>query len=241
MGKFIDLTGQTFGRLKVIQKTTKAGNEWQWLCECKCGKQCIVRGVNLRTGTTKSCGCLKQESDKKTKNNVIDLTGQIFNHLTVLKRDGSDKRGEAKWLCECDCPQKTQISVLSSNLRSGHTTSCGCERRSHGEQKIIQLLTESNITFEVEKSMFKYNNGYPAKFDFYVNNKYLIEYDGETHYQYNLHGWHTKDQLEKQLEYDTIKTEWCKNNNIPLIRIPYFTLNELSIEDLLLETTKYKV
>ena len=77
----------------------------------------------------------------------LDLTGQKFHHLTVLKRDGSDKRGEAKWLCECDCEQHSKISVLSSNLRNGHTTSCGCERMSHGEQKIVKLLLENNIPF----------------------------------------------------------------------------------------------
>ena len=38
--------------------------------------------------------------------------------------------------------------------------------------------------------MFQYSNKRYAKFDFYINNQYLIEYDGETHYQCNLHGWH---------------------------------------------------
>jgi hypothetical protein len=44
----------------------------------------------------------------------------------------------------------------------------------------------------MEKAAFKYSSGYNAKFDFYVNNEYFIEYDGETHYQYNMHGWHNE-------------------------------------------------
>jgi hypothetical protein len=55
--------------------------------------------------------------------------------------------------------------------------------------------------------MFKYSNGTNAKFDFYINNKYLIEYDGETHYQANLHGWHNQEALDRQLERDAIKNQ----------------------------------
>lgn len=63
---------------------------------CDCGNNCIVSGANIRSGRVKSCGCLKKETDKKPKGNVIDLTGKKFGHLTVIKRDGSDSRGEAK-------------------------------------------------------------------------------------------------------------------------------------------------
>ena len=135
----------------------------------------MVSAVLLKTGKTKSCGCLKEETDKKPKGNVIDMLNQKFGHLTVIARDGSDKNGEAKWLCECDCILHSRISVLGSNLRTGHTQSCGCERRSHGELKVAQLLSENNIPFEQEVVMFKYANGYNAKFDFYIENKYLIE------------------------------------------------------------------
>lgn len=133
-----------------------------------------------------------------------------------------------------DCGNPKQISVLGDNLRRGHTQSCGCERRSHGELKIAQLLSENNIPFEQEVVMFKYTNGANAKFDFYVNNQYLIEYDGETHYKYNLRGWHNEEQLKAQQERDMIKTQWCKEHNIPLIRIPYTKYETLCIEDLLL-------
>jgi len=129
------------------------------------------------------------------KGNVINLTGQKFGHLTVIERDGSDSRGEAKWKCKCDCGNPNFISVLGSNLRTGHTQSCGCDRMSHGEIAVSKLLQENHIPFEREKVFFKFANGKNAKFDFYVNNSYIIEYDGETHYMANLHGWHTLERL----------------------------------------------
>lgn len=112
---------------------------------------------------------------------------------------------------------------------------------SKGEQIIAKLLNDNNINYEYNKSMFKFSNNKNAIFDFYINNQYLIEYDGETHYQHNLHGWHNETQLKKQQERDIIKNQWCKDNNIPLIRIPYWHLQNLIINDLILKTTKYLV
>lgn len=241
MGKFIDLTDKQFGRLTVLKKLDKRGTEWFWLCQCECGNTTEVRGVSLREGKTRSCGCLKKESDHTPKGNVNDLTGQKFHHLTVTERAGSDHRGEAKWACLCDCGNPTVLYVLGGNLRSGHTRSCGCDRRSRGEQRVTELLLEHNIPFQTEYGAFRYSSGYNAKFDFYVDNKYFIEYDGETHYKSNLHGWHNAEQLSSQQERDVIKDKWCLTNNIPLIRIPYTKLDTLGINDLLLETSQYIV
>lgn len=240
MGRFIDLTNQKFTRLTVIEKLRKEGNEWVWKCKCSCGNICEVKGVNLRRGKTQSCGCLKKESDKKPKGNVIEMINKKFGHLTVVLRDGSDDRGEAKWLCQCDCGNSKLISVLGSNLRTGHTQSCGCDRRSHGELAIEYLLNKYKIPYECEKIFFKFANNTNAKFDFYVNNQYLIEFDGEQHFnQSNLHGWFSHDTFTQQQERDIIKNKWCEENNIPLIRIPYTHLKDLCIEDLLLETSPF--
>ena len=242
MPKKRDLTGQQFGRLTVVNETDKRQNgSVVWHCQCICGKTVDVIGPSLTAGRTRSCGCLKQESDKKPKGNVIDLVGQKFNHLTVIARAGSDQRGEALWECECDCPTHSHIIVLGSNLRRGHTQSCGCERRSHGELAVEQLLIDNNIPYQMEYAAFKFASGSNAKFDFYIDNKYFIEYDGETHYKFNLHGWHNENQLKAQQERDLIKNQWCKDNNIPLIRIPYTHLKDLCIEDLKLETSQFIV
>ena len=244
MGAARNLIGERFGRLTVIEKTDKRKNgSIVWKCQCDCGNICQVSGGSLtrKKRGIKSCGCLKKETDKLPKGNVIDLLGQKFGHLTVIERAGSDSRGEALWICECDCDNHTRIKVLGSNLRTGHTQSCGCERRSHGELVVEQILKENNIPFIQEYKPFKFANGRYAAFDFYVDNKYIIEYDGETHYQSNLHGWHTEDRLKAQQERDIIKNQWCQNNNIPLIRIPYTKLKNLCVDDLKLETTTFLV
>lgn len=61
MGKLIDLTGQKFGRLTVIEKAESKGKSSYWLCKCDCGNYVSVKSWSLRSGRTKSCGCLNNE------------------------------------------------------------------------------------------------------------------------------------------------------------------------------------
>jgi hypothetical protein len=55
---------------------------------------------------------------------IKDLTGQKFGRLTAIEFRGTNKSGNALWLCKCDCGNETV--VRGSSLKSGHTKSCGC-------------------------------------------------------------------------------------------------------------------
>ena len=65
MRKYTDLTGQRFGRLVVIDRApTKVRNgrsKTSWICQCDCGNKTAVLSENLKSGNTKSCGCLHKE------------------------------------------------------------------------------------------------------------------------------------------------------------------------------------
>jgi hypothetical protein len=66
MGKFIDLTGQRFGRLEVKGKSHKnKKGQWLWFCHCDCGNDTIVIGTNLYYGFSQSCGCFQREEVKE--------------------------------------------------------------------------------------------------------------------------------------------------------------------------------
>ena len=63
---FIDMTGEKHNRLLVVSYFGKdKGRKSMWLCKCDCGKKCIVDGYKIRTGKTKSCGCLSSELAKE--------------------------------------------------------------------------------------------------------------------------------------------------------------------------------
>lgn len=222
----IDLVGHRFGRLIVLSRSTTSA---KWVCRCDCGNLVEVTTTHLKTGHTKSCGCLQKDIASEIRG--INLNGQRFGLLTVEGLDIEKSTSEKKyWICQCDCGNR--ISVSTGDLRSGNTQSCGCSKLSHGEMKIKSLLEEYNIPFEQEKSFLDCVN--PStnrllRFDFFVNNQYLIEFDGKQHYEQSPN-WEPLEDIQRR---DRIKDTWCKEHNITLIRIPYTKLNTLTIEDLL--------
>lgn len=60
---YIDITGRKFGKLSVIERCGTKHGQIVWLCKCDCGNEKIVSGHNLRSGRTKSCGCLIHDAN----------------------------------------------------------------------------------------------------------------------------------------------------------------------------------
>lgn len=241
MGKKIDMTGWVMkehgvpdSKLTVLYedkeytKNRKILNSPHWLCKCECGNVITIKGQSLRNGNTKSCGCLKKE-----KTTALNLTNKIFGKLTPINpTEMRDAGGSIIWRCICSCGTETYAST--NILISGHKQSCGC-LSSKGELKIGKILKENNIPFERQKT-FKdciSENGKVLRFDFWINNSFLLEFDGRQHFYGGEAKWKEQYSLEDIQNRDRIKNEYCKNNNIPLKRIPYFELNNLTIEDIL--------
>lgn len=77
----------------------------------------------------------------------IDLTGKQFGRLTVVGYAGKNKHGDSDWKCKCDCGN--YVVVVSGNLRSGHTRSCGCLRSDtiteHDKKRAIHGMSRTKI------------------------------------------------------------------------------------------------
>lgn len=56
--------------------------------------------------------------------NVVTMVGERYGRLLVVRREGSDKKRQATWLCRCDCGKT--VVVTGVYLRNGDTKSCGC-------------------------------------------------------------------------------------------------------------------
>lgn len=230
-----NLIGQKFGKLTVIEKTQqRKHNNIVWKCKCECGNEHYAYTNLLTSGGCKSCGCLQSETASKL-HSTDNIIGHQFGLLTAIEKDKSHKAPNGSYMIKCRCECGKEILATPQNLRSGHTNSCGCLKMSVGELKIYQLLKENNIPFEREKSFETCRNpitNYPLRFDFYVNNQYLIEYDGRQHFLVDG-GW--DEPLEVIQARDKYKNEWCEKNNIPLIRISYLQLPILTINHLLID------
>lgn len=90
--RLIDLTNQRFDRLTVLERDLSRKNEGKiyWICKCDCGNLCSVSSSALRTGLTRSCGCLKSLGEEKiikilTENNYIFKTQYTFEDLKKVK------------------------------------------------------------------------------------------------------------------------------------------------------------
>ena len=58
--KKLDLTGQRFGKLTVLEPAANVSTKTAWLCRCDCGKEAVVTTQRLRDGHRTSCGCDKE-------------------------------------------------------------------------------------------------------------------------------------------------------------------------------------
>lgn len=243
IGRAKDLTGQKFGRLTALKRSLHKSNAAYWWCQCECGEIVEVCASHLTCGQTLSCGCLlkdKLSSIPRSKN----LIGQRFGKLTVIKDSGQRGHNRAVlWECLCDCGNT--ILVRSDQLTIGHTGSCGCRINSKGEEKIKEILNENNISYKTQysfKDLRTRKNGV-LRFDFAIFSNgsliKLIEFDGQQHFKEVFGIWSTKSSLEEIKIRDKMKNEYCFLHHIPLLRIPYNKIQEITIEKLLNEETPY--
>ena len=263
MGKLIDMTGWIMkehgisdSRLTVLSRAENTkDNRAQWVCQCECGKKCIVIGKNLRNGKTKSCGCLHDEKSKinmqKYNNQQIKISiGQRFGKLVVLEQTNKRKNNNIVWKCICDCG--TISFVTSDCLSNKKTRSCGCLRKelcakrianwsiskpSNGEQKIIDILLRENINFTREQQFSDGEKIKYCRFDFYCKELNIcIEFNGEQHYKYKQFFYKDKSEFLKAQERDRAKITFCLSNNIDLYCIPYWEINQInSFSDIIKE------
>lgn len=127
---FNDLTGKQFNEWHVIEYN---GNGY-YKCKCSCGEIRSVAANSLMSGGSKSCG-------RKMHYNQIDITGQTFGDLKVIKYEG-----DGFWECRCSCGNITY--VMSTNLRNGSTQSCGCKRK---------ILTKADIIRCIDRYVEEFN------------------------------------------------------------------------------------
>ena len=214
------MCNKKFGRVLVLEEVgyNSLRHDTEWKCQCDCGTIFITGGNGLRSGKCTSCGCYCKERIRET--HKINMIGAKFGKLTVLEE--AEKQGrKIRYKCRCECGNITTVI---------------------GEDLISQLLRNNNILFETEKTFDNCrfpDTNYHARFDFWVNNSYLIEFDGVQHFNIP-NKWDSKENYEIRKRRDDFKTEWCKKNNIPLIRIPYTQLSYLTLQDLLLESSNFK-
>lgn len=227
LNNFKDLTGMRFGHLIVLYRDTTApkGKGAYWVCLCDCGGIKTIRGKDLLSGHNITCGC-----GIGLDHHRLNLVGRQFGELKVIAFAGI-KNNQTQWLCRCSCGRETVVSV--GCLTSGNTRSCGCIV-SRGEHHIAQFLDAHNIIYYTQKKFIGCCDIAPLKFDFWLP-EYLtcIEFDGIQHFEVSKNWNDTEEGLRDRQNKDAIKDKYCEENDITLIRIPYWEKD--NIESILID------
>ncbi len=110
---------------------------------------------------------------------------------------------------------------------------CGCPKcnTSKNELLIAKHLTTNNILFERQKKIEGLKHIRSLKFDFYLpDHNILVEFDGEQHFK-SVEYWGGENKFKELQLKDALKNEYCKLNNIPLLRIKYSDTNMVELID----------
>lgn len=159
----VDEVGNRYGKLVVLEKASILyGIGARWVCRCDCGNTVTVRGSQLRKGMQKNCGC--------SPKSLIDLTGQRFGKLVVIKRVPNVKRNATRFLCRCDCGK--EVVRLSSSLKKGCAVSCGCWKslpEGEGAFRALYRATEYNakyrgISWSLSEDFFRWITKQPCRY-----------------------------------------------------------------------------
>ena len=232
-----NLAGTVKGVWKIIERApSKEGRgDAYWKCQCTiCGKEFESSTTDINRHDHAYCD---HQGQGHPGGRAPSLTvGMIFGNLTV-----KEYLGDRQWKCQCTCGRFT--TKRTDLLTTGKVYACPvCSGVSKGEAKLYDLLTNMDIDFEQQKTFdtcrFKDTNAL-AKFDFFLSDlNILIEYNGEQHYGYRVSngkpGWNNEENFKATQERDRQKIEWCKENDFPLLIIPYTDFNILD-EDYLQE------
>lgn len=147
--RYFDLTGQRFGKLVVKSQAGKdAKGRILWECVCDCGGTVIAPTGQLNGGYRRSCGCLSRPPIK-------DWVGKQFGELTVIAYDGK-RKGKHWWKCRCSCGN--EVTVCQSNLKDGHTISCGCQNTPFASRTLVDGTCIEVLRGAVERKTIAKNN-----------------------------------------------------------------------------------
>ena len=248
--------------LDVVKKYKNGKTYCKCQCSCEKHTIKMVYKNSLLKGESQSCGCLCSELKKERarSNHIGERFGNLVVKDMLYQYRG--EKTYCLCDCDCGNEHTCSLSNLISghttscgcmsgdkcwngrrtnlvglkfgNLQSGKSMSFGCmEGQSVGERLIRDILIESHVDFIPQKKFDDCRHINTLPFDFYLPYyNTCIEYDGVQHFK-PIDYFGGEKEFELRKINDDIKTKYCENNKINLIRLPY-TLSNTEIKEQIL-------
>lgn len=199
------------------------------LVRCECGHEYFVTFSNFKRGRRcNECNKIKWNKEKIIEY-IINQTKFEFVEFVKYKKSLS--------IIKLKCFYGHEFICKFNKIKYGKT-GCPICKESKGERKIENFLTKYNIIYKKQYRNEKCKNKNTLPFDFYLTNlNAMIEFDGIQHFEAVEYFGGYEKLLETRFN-DEIKNQYCKDNDIKLIRIPYYNYDK--IEDILEKELKVK-
>ena len=209
------------------------GNEKPIKCRCKkCKNEWTTLPKALITNGSGCPKCGKEKAIKaetKTKEQFVKDLADVNPYIEVI---GEYINTHTKVKCKCKIDETIWFAYPANLLNS----SAGCPycNISIGERKLLDALKRLKIDFIPQHTIKDCRLISSLKFDaFDIDNNIAFEYNGEQHYRPvdfagNGEEW-AKIQFDKTIMRDNAKIEYCKNNNIPIIIVPYWEKDNIEL------------
>lgn len=235
-----EVEGKIFNNLLAIRYVRTEKEKYRkdiWIFKClKCGEENehvlrdIIYGINTSCGR---CNLLY----KINPNNIIDEWDFDKNIDLNIKEITINSAKAPWWICK-KCGHSWKAAVCNRVSRNTGCPKCCCSK---GEDKILSFLTLHKIVFEIQKTFNGCKNKAKLRFDFYLPEYNLcIEYQGVQHYK-EIEHWGGAESFKKSIIKDEIKVNFCKNNDILLLTIPYWEYDNIEkiLENVIYYNTVY--
>lgn len=196
MAKFIDLTGQRFGRLVVIERAANGKyGDAMWLCQCDCGNKKVVRGGDLRRGSAISCTCLqREESSKRLKTHGMSRTRLYRIRRKIIDRCYNQKhphyhRYGGRGITLCEEWLNDFLSFYNWSMANGYADNLTIDRIDNDKG-----YSPENCRWATEKE--QHNN---------TSQNHLITMNGKTQ---NVTQWCEELGVNRAYVYRRLKKGW---------------------------------
>jgi hypothetical protein len=168
--------------------------------------------------------CVKDR--RLTKEEIVRRGNEVHQNKYEYKFLGEVKSNKDKFVIICSDHGEQKPQIINDHINKN--VGCPSCKRSKGEEKIAFWLDVNNIEYNPQHPFDDCIHKNKLPFDFYLPEfNVLLEYNGEHHYKYLEYFHKTKEEFDEQQKRDQIKREYCKQNNIKLIEIPYWDFKNI--------------
>ena len=222
-----------------VSKILNTKSKVQMKCNI-CNNTWVTSLTNLlkNTNTTDCPNCARIRVAKQNTKTLSDLREEALEINQTVEPIGEYINTHTFVLCRCKIHTDTTFYQIPTTILNGSNSCPKCTTYKN-EKKMLDILDKYNISYTPQKTFENCRDIRKLPFDAFLNDyNIVVEYDGEGHYIPipRFQGDDGIMGLKRSQKHDQIKNNYCKKNNIGMIRIPYWERENM--ENYILENLK---